>query len=63
MKSITLNTTDAPAPADFSVGDRVELIRGDGPREGALLCYARITGTDPVLDFDVEWAEAPSHVG
>ena len=33
-------------PADLVVGERVELIRGNGPREGASMGFATITAND-----------------
>lgn len=46
MRSITLGLKESQAPADLRVGERVVLIRGDGPRDGAFMGYATITAND-----------------
>jgi hypothetical protein len=41
---------------EFAVGDRFEVFRGDGPREGDFMGYATVTRIDdegPELKFDL----------
>ena len=36
-----------------TIGERIVLVRGDGPREGKLMAYATVTATDPIA-FNVD---------
>jgi hypothetical protein len=55
VKKITLYKRDAEADAGLIVGERVDLIRGDGPREGESIGYAIITANDETgLAFQTE---------
>ena len=56
VKKIVVYGDETHVPAGVKVGDRVELIRGDGPREGELMAYAVITRRDPDggIGFKVE---------
>jgi hypothetical protein len=45
-RRIILYTDEVHTPTDLRVGERIALIRGDGPREGELMDYAIVTASD-----------------
>lgn len=46
MKRIIIYNDITDVPADLVVGERVELVRGNGPREGESMGYATVTAND-----------------
>jgi hypothetical protein len=43
MKRVVMYMDITEVPAEVTDGEVVELVRGDGPREGAVMCLARVT--------------------
>jgi hypothetical protein len=48
MKTMYVHDRITDAPTDIEVGEHVEVVRGNGPREGESIGYATISSVDPL---------------
>jgi hypothetical protein len=56
LRRIVMYKDETHAPVGLTVGERVIVVRGDGPREGDVMAHATITETNPGLTFEItEW--------
>jgi hypothetical protein len=61
MKTMYVHDRITDAPADIEVGERVEVIRGNGPGEGKSMGYATVSSVDPLTFRFEAWPTGYGH--
>jgi hypothetical protein len=61
MKTMYVHGRTTDAPADIEVGERVEVIRGNGPGEGKSMGYATVSCVDPLTFRFEAWPPGYGH--